>query len=495
MSPVSSSAFRSVLHYRTADELVRALQSFSISDSDGCLSSSREEDAKSPCSFSSSSDWQLSNYDRENSIEPTVEQEARRLLALKSFQILETAREDEFDQVAREVRDRLGVPWTVMGFVDLGRVWVKASGGSTFDATEVSRCDSFCAHAVLKREGILVVRDLALDSRFRDNPYVAGSPGFRFHVGVPLVTPDGFKLGSICVLDSKPRLQGLTLEDEAFLETKARETIDLLMARKNRIETEMKRGRCVSYASLDLPASPLLKKVCSKVDFQDPSLFAVIPKPDILRTSGEEESSGGSSLVRPLPSDPKSCDLDPDQYLAHIMKTMYDVEPTITPALKLQDFFPRITEEQVAAYSMEIVSATRENNVERLRGYLEERGRDCLDCYNRFGEGLLNLACRRGFKDIVQFLLSPPVRLNVRVHDDGGRTPLHDTCWHPTPQLDICSWILREDPSLFLVADKRGFTPFQYARKSDWPVWRQFLYDHRDEFQALANPDVLRRFQ
>jgi hypothetical protein len=418
------------------------------------------------------------------------------LLALKSFHILETGREEEFDLVTREVRDRFGVPWTVMGFVDLGRVWVKASGGDAIDAAEASRCDSFCAHTVLLREGMLVVGDLIQDSRFRENPYVAGSPGFRFHVGVPLVSPDGHVLGSICVLDDKPRRQGLTAEEETFLKTKAKDTVDLLLARRNRIESDMKRRRSMSCASVDLPPSPTLKKVCSKVDLQDPSLFAAIPKPDILREYGEESGpSRDSSPSRRLPSDPKCCDLDPDQYLAHLMKTVYGVEPTITPALKLQDYFPRITEEQVAAYNMEIVSATRENNVDKLRGYLEERGRDCLDCYNRFGEGLLNLACRRGFKDIVQFLLSPPVRLDVRVHDDGGRTPLHDTCWHPTPQLEICAWLLREDPSLFLVADKRGFTPFQYARKSDWPVWRQFLYDHRDEFRALASPDVLRRFR
>jgi hypothetical protein len=483
----ATTKFRSVLHYQTADELVQALQAVSMDDS-----------AATKDSCSSSSDWLLSNYDRDSSIEPTVEHEARRLQALKSYHILETAREDEFDQIARDVRDRFGVAWAVMGFVDLGRVWIKASGAETIDAAEASRCDSFCAHTILLKEGLLVVGDLTKDCRFRENPFVAGSLGLRFHAGVPLITPDGFKLGSICVLDDKPRPDGLTNEEEAFLKAKANEAINLLVARKNRLETELKRNRSKSFSCSDTPQSPTMKRVCSKPDLIDPSLLEEIAKPDLLNLSDLEATDDSSSLpatARPLPADPKASDLDPDQYLAHVLKTMYGVELTITPALKLQGYFPSITEEQMAAYNMEIVSATRQNDVDKLRDFLDERGRDCLNCYNRFGEGLLNMACRRGFKDIVQFLLSPQVGLNVRVHDDGGRTPLHDTCWHPEPQLEICAWILKEDPSLFLIADKRGFTPFQYARKSDWPVWRQFLFDHRDAFQVLAHPDVLRQFQ
>jgi hypothetical protein len=95
---------------------------------------------------------------------------------------------------------------------------------------------------------------------------------------------------------------------------------------------------------------------------------------------------------------------------------------------------------------------------------------------------------------MAKFLLSEEVKLNVRVRDDYGRTPLHDACWHPEPQLEICGWIIEQDPSLFLVADKRGFSPFQYARPNDWPVWREFLFQNRERLAALAQTEVLSKF-
>jgi hypothetical protein len=95
---------------------------------------------------------------------------------------------------------------------------------------------------------------------------------------------------------------------------------------------------------------------------------------------------------------------------------------------------------------------------------------------------------------MVQFLLSEPVNLNVRIRDDFGRSPLHDACWNPEPQLEIASWIMQRDPSLFLIADKRGFSPFQYARPSDYPVWRQFLFGQREHLEALTGPEATNMF-
>merc|ERR1712228_84592 len=116
------------------------------------------------------------------------------------------------------------------------------------------------------------------------------------------------------------------------------------------------------------------------------------------------------------------------------------------------------------------------------------------DCFNRFGEGLLNLTCRRGFSDSVAFLLSDRVNLNVRVRDDFGRTPLHDACWNPEPLIDICTKLMEKDPSLFLVTDKRGYTAFQYARKTDWPLWRKFLFDRRHLLAPIMSEEIKSRF-
>jgi hypothetical protein len=195
----------------------------------------------------------------------------------------------------------------------------------------------------------------------------------------------------------------------------------------------------------------------------------------------------------PIPS-PETAK-DPDDYLLQLVETIYPgTTLKVKPALELNDYFATITEEQMAAYSMEVVNMARANDVEGLRKFYQVNGRDALDCFNRFGEGLLNMACRRGFKEMAKFLLSPEVGLNVRVRDDYGRTPLHDACWNPEPQLEICTWIMQKDPSLFLVADKRGFTPFQYARKSDWPVWRKFLFDNREYLKSFCKPEISKRF-
>lgn len=149
----------------------------------------------------------------------------------------------------------------------------------------------------------------------------------------------------------------------------------------------------------------------------------------------------------------------------------------------------------MSRYNTEIVQIARSNDIAALQEYYKKHGRESLNCYNRFGEGLLNMACRRGFSQMVQFLLSPEIHLQARVRDDGGRTPLHDACWYPEPQLEVCTMIIQQDPSLLLVADKRGYTPFQYARKSDWLVWRKFLVQNLDQIRILgSNPDIIERF-
>jgi Ankyrin repeats (3 copies) len=211
----------------------------------------------------------------------------------------------------------------------------------------------------------------------------------------------------------------------------------------------------------------------------------------------EEANSGDSPVELPLPETAN----DPDDYLLLLLETMRpDIKLEVKAAHELDSFFHDITEEQMARYSMKVVQMARTGDVKALQEYHTEamasdKPENVLDCFNRFGEGLLNMACRRGFVDVVRLLLNAPVSLSARVRDDGGRTPLHDACWNPEPQLEICSWLLERDPALFLVADKRGYTPFQYARQSDWPVWCQFLYDHSEHLKALAQEDIAKTFQ
>lgn len=211
-----------------------------------------------------------------------------------------------------------------------------------------------------------------------------------------------------------------------------------------------------------------------------------------------QESSMPASIAKvelktKLP-DPRKAGVSPGEYLLEMVQVLWGEMLQIKKGDDLKDHFPVITEKQMAAYDMTVTRATRQNQVKELRALLKEKGRDALDCFNRFGDGLLNIACRRGFKDVVKFLLSDDVQLDVRVHDDFGRTPMHDACWNSEPQIEICGFLMERDPSLFLVADKRCFTPFHYARKCDWHIWRQFIFDRRHLLEKLVLPETLCKF-
>ena len=189
--------------------------------------------------------------------------------------------------------------------------------------------------------------------------------------------------------------------------------------------------------------------------------------------------------------DPSHASVSPDEFYFKLVNAQCGIKLQCKPALGLVDFFSPVTEEQMAAYSTDVVTATRNNDIATLRKLTTEG--KTLDCFNRFGESLLNMACRRGCNELVTFLLEQP-GVCLRIVDDCGRTPLHDACWNPSPQLDICKRILEEEPALFLMTDKRGYTPFQYAREQHWHIWRQFLFDNRASLAALGEPETMVRF-
>ncbi|MBG6117697.1 MULTISPECIES: sensor domain-containing diguanylate cyclase [unclassified Sphingobium] len=126
--------------------------------------------------------------------------EEGRLSALGRYQILDTASETAFDKITGLVRDILDVPICAVSLVDGERQWFKSIQG--LDATETSRSVAFCAHTILKRTPMV---DAELDPRFASNPLVTGNPRIRSYAGVPLQSPDGYNLGSLCVIDVQPR--------------------------------------------------------------------------------------------------------------------------------------------------------------------------------------------------------------------------------------------------------------------------------------------------
>lgn len=182
--------------------------------------------------------------------------------------------------------------------------------------------------------------------------------------------------------------------------------------------------------------------------------------------------------------DPKQ-NVDPDTFLASLLEAQYGLTLKAQDALSMKDgFFPEITEEQIAAYDIKMVVACRENKVDDLKSLVQDG--QSAECCNRFGESLLHMACRRGFQEIVDYFIHDSPQLSVRIRDDCGRTPAHDACWNPQAQTTILKWLIEKDPSLLLMTDKRGSTPFGYARPQDWPLWRQFLLDNRSCLNALV---------
>ncbi len=153
--------------------------------------------------------------------------EPERLEALHRYHILDTPAEVAFDRVTSLAARLFQMPTVLISLVDESRAWFKSSIG--FDASEVPRDATLCSFAVLTDE-LLVVSDTQLDERFLGNPFVRCDPGLRFYAGAPLLSYDGFNLGTLCMLDTVPHAP-LTPEQEATLVDLAAIVVDELELR------------------------------------------------------------------------------------------------------------------------------------------------------------------------------------------------------------------------------------------------------------------------
>ncbi|HMF60149.1 MAG TPA: GAF domain-containing sensor histidine kinase, partial [Vicinamibacterales bacterium] len=162
--------------------------------------------------------------------------EDRRVAALQAYGILDTPREAEFDAIVKVVSTICGAPISVINLIDKERQWFKAEVG--LGVRETPRPASICAHAILQ-PGLFIVPDTLEDRRFADNPLVTGVPHLRFYAGALLETPDGLPLGTICVLDYKPRQ--LDDSQQALLRLMAQQIMKLIELR--RINATERRAR------------------------------------------------------------------------------------------------------------------------------------------------------------------------------------------------------------------------------------------------------------
>ncbi|PSN19126.1 diguanylate cyclase [filamentous cyanobacterium CCP5] len=154
-------------------------------------------------------------------------QEAARLEALRQYEILDTPSEQSYDDITALAAYICNVPIALISLVDADRQWFKSKVG--LEASETSRSVSFCAHAILN-QGMMVVKDATEDPRFFDNPLVTCAPDIRFYAGVPLVTPDGQSIGTLCIIDHEPR--ELSEYQTKTLEALARQVVMQLELRR-----------------------------------------------------------------------------------------------------------------------------------------------------------------------------------------------------------------------------------------------------------------------
>ena len=187
---------------------------------------------------------------------PIPADEQRRLHALRALGILDSPREERFDRLTRLTRKLFGVQTVLVSLVDERRQWFKSSQGLDPELRELPRDISFCGHAIVS-DALLLVEDASADPRFADNPLVAGPLHVRFYAGLPLHAPGGERVGTLCLIDSRPRSldeeeRGLLadlavlVEDRLAIETMA--LLDELTGLCNRRGFELMREQSLAQA-------------------------------------------------------------------------------------------------------------------------------------------------------------------------------------------------------------------------------------------------------
>ena len=158
---------------------------------------------------------------------PLPVNEEQRLQALTRTEILDSLPEQAYDDLVTLASQICGTPIALISLIDRDRQWFKAKAG--LQTSETHRDLAFCAHAILVPDDVFSIHDAQRDARFQDNPLVTGAPNIRFYAGASIVTDDGEALGTVCVIDHKPRT--LDASQKRCLQVLARQASEMLKAR------------------------------------------------------------------------------------------------------------------------------------------------------------------------------------------------------------------------------------------------------------------------
>lgn len=228
--PLQSRTGRSVADYDTPESLREALQSMDQKPSVPVVTTTGYK--KAPIADSeiidsigafvddmdNNLDWVVDGYDKDTSFTLDLEEELRRLAVLKSYRLIGSGRNPAYERLISMVGRVMKCPIAQVGVIDLGRNHILASRGIG-DVNDYPRKTSMSAHAIISKLDLLIVPDLTTDSRFKHHELVLGHPHVQFFAAAPLNCPEGYRLGTLSIMDTKARPEGLTFaEKQSFRE-------------------------------------------------------------------------------------------------------------------------------------------------------------------------------------------------------------------------------------------------------------------------------------
>ncbi len=240
---------------------------------------------------------------------PLPPNETERLAAVRSYNILDTLPEADYDAITKLAAYICQTPVAIVSLVDEDRQWFKSHHG--LEQNETSRDIAFCAENILDASGPLVIEDARLDERFATNPLVTGEPNIVFYAGVPLVNSQGYALGSLCVIDSQPRQ--LSEEQLSALGLLSKQVMRLLELRKandrllanerqsSRVSSEKETTRVALAESETRFRSLVHEAPIAMLVYEGPDMVLSEANPLMLQILGRGEEILGKPLMEAVP--------------------------------------------------------------------------------------------------------------------------------------------------------------------------------------------------